>query len=386
MRKPKMGAEILSDMNRNAILQHVCYKGPCSRADLSRTLGLSFPSVSSNVKFLIDADLIFEIGEGNNTLGRKSTLLSFNPNRGYLVGVDIGRRHIRVMCADLAGGIRSYKEEKYDTGNVFDMVVNTINGAVAEAGVADDKVISIGIGIPGIYNEASQTHQLAPFLEGWRDDLLIPKLKEYYAGKNFFFENCVNLGAIGERWRGKAKGFDNMVYLDFGVGCGAAVVLNGQLLRGVNGAAGEIGYMALDSGFLRKTFQEEGLLEQLIPSQIIARYINSHPSRELGFHHIARALYEELPRERIDRIPQYFAMAIINTVSVVNPEIFVIAGKLGCALFESFEREIKELVSAHIPFPPILVATSLDDKANVMGGISLAQQYLLENHRLLCDY
>ena len=60
-----------------------------SRADLSRKLGMSFPAVSSNVKVLLDAGYIREIGEGNNPFGRKSTMLSFNADRGYIVGVDV---------------------------------------------------------------------------------------------------------------------------------------------------------------------------------------------------------------------------------------------------------------------------------------------------------
>lgn len=83
--------QLTGQYNRLLILNYVKNHGVISRADLVRELGLSFPTVSSNVQSLLDGRFLLEIGEGSNTLGRKSTLFSFNKDRGYVLSIDVGR-------------------------------------------------------------------------------------------------------------------------------------------------------------------------------------------------------------------------------------------------------------------------------------------------------
>lgn len=378
----KANTELLSAMNRSAILEFLCTKGPCSRADISRELGISFPAVSSNVKALIAANLAVEIGEGNNALGRKATLVAFNANWAYLVGVDIGRRHIRTMCADISGEIKSYHRIRYNKEDIYQAILDAVQIVVVEAQISMDDVACIGVGIPGIYDEKRNVHMLAPFIEGWNVSELFPRLKAHYASKQLFFENSVNLGAIGEWWKGCAHGYDSVVYMEYGVGFGAAILQNGKILRGANGAAGEIGYMTVERQTLRDAFQSEGSLEQIIPSALIDRRIlDSGTENPIQLNIVLEALKKEMPSEQIEKIPQYFAMSIINTVAVINPEIVVISGRLGTALYQYYQKEIQELLKAHVPFPPIVCCSALDEKANVIGAIELAERQVVKNNK-----
>ena len=81
----------LGEANRMLILNRLRLNGSMSKADLARELGMSFPAISANVKILIEQGRVKESGEGDNSLGRKSTLLSFNEEMGVVVGVDVGR-------------------------------------------------------------------------------------------------------------------------------------------------------------------------------------------------------------------------------------------------------------------------------------------------------
>ena len=90
----------LGENNRKILLDYVRKNGPVSRADLHRNLNMSAPTVSTNVKKLLDTGFLLEAGEADNTIGRKATLVTFNEKRAYVAGVDIGRSQLRISIAD----------------------------------------------------------------------------------------------------------------------------------------------------------------------------------------------------------------------------------------------------------------------------------------------
>jgi predicted NBD/HSP70 family sugar kinase len=383
----KKNTTLLSTMNKSAILEFLRTKGPCSRADLARELRLSFPAVSSNVKSLLEMNLIYESGEGNNVLGRKSMLLAFNADRDFLIGVDIGRSHIRVMCSNISGEVKSYKFTENGEGDIYQIILSMIKTAVLEAGITMKAVACIGVGIPGIYDEKTNLHLLAPFVEGWSAKDFFLRLRNYFSKQIMFFENSVNLGAVGEWWKGCAHGYDNVLYMELGVGFGASILQNGKILYGANGAAGEIGYMVIESNTLRDEFEDEGALEKLLPGRFIGHYIDERiKGGQTNIKLILEELEKEYPSYSIDRFAKYFAMSIINTVAVINPKIVVISGRLGMAIYSLYEKEIKHLVKAHIPFPPDIICSVLGEKANVIGAIALAQKHIVKDYKDIGDF
>lgn len=358
---------------KETILKLLRTKGPLSKADMARTLGLSFPAVTYNVKKLLDDNLIYFAGCGDNVLGRKATLLAFNSQKAYLVGVDLGRNNIRTMSADIAGNILAYQTRPIKSGNVFDQVIENIYDIVKKTNISIEDVIGIGVGIPGIYDSETDTHRLIPFVEGWGDQSLMATLEDEFS-TSIFMENSVNLGAIGERWKGAANGFDFIAYLDFGVGFGSALIMNGELVRGKNGAFGEIAYMMLNKDNLPDKFSEEGALEKIIPSERIGRIIASKFSKStlIDIKQVFEMINEEDMDDSIFNAPTYFAMAIANTISVTNPEILVISGRLGCALYSGYKEYIDHVVNNNVPCSPKIVCTELAERANVIGAIALA--------------
>ena len=123
-------AEFLADNNKNLILKAIREKGPISRADISRFLDISKPAVSKNVLELLDAQIIREIGQGNNSMGKKSILLAFNRAKAFAIGIDIGNFKIRAGLSDLSGNILAFEEEdihcEVDGEKILQIADNTI--------------------------------------------------------------------------------------------------------------------------------------------------------------------------------------------------------------------------------------------------------------------
>ena len=377
---------IAGQMNQKAILELLFEKGPLSKADISRMLHLSFPAVSRNVEALLRNRLIYEAGMADNALGRKATLLAFNAQKGYLIGIDIGRKNLRAMCADISGEIIVYEKQRIETENVVRQIIGLVYSVAASAQIQISDVVCMGVGIPGIYDPETDTHRLIPYAEAWSRQSLMRQLKEEFA-MDIFMENSVNLGAVGERWKGVAKGYDHISYVDVGVGIGSAAIIDGNLLRGKNSAFGEIGYMVLEKEALSFAFSDAGALERLIPSEQIGKAIAALAERQEASS--MPAVLNRLEKEGnpyAKSIPTYFAMALVNTIAVINPEILVISGKLGCALYKEFAPDIDRLVLGNILFPPRIVLTELAEKANVLGAIALAMIHSGKGFRSFTEF
>lgn len=367
--------EKIGELNRKLILDCVRKYGPISRADLQRHLSMSFPTISTNVKKMLEGGYLLEAGSGDNKLGRKSTLLSFNARRAFVVGVDMGRSQLRVMLADLDGSELAYSKEKNE-GDIALKLSGMIAGLVQETGVDPALIRCICIGHPGVRDAAADCLRIAPFFPT-RPSEIERQLRTDYPSAEIITENAVNFGAVGEKWHGAARDYRDIVYIDYGVGIGAALVLNGELYRGVNGAAGEIGFMLPESGCARQTFDEQGVLEELVSGRQVDKMLEN---KGLGSD-IREALKQSDPgnsafSEILQKIISHIGTALVNITAVFNEEIIVIGGGLGDALGEELIPAWTDMLKKHVPFVPKIVRTQLGSHANMLGAVAVAIRHV----------
>ena len=362
----------LSESNKSAILNLLRMEGPASRSDISRKLGLSFPAVSTNVKGLMEAGLLCEAGEASNALGRKGKLLAINADRMYFVGLDLGRRTIRAMCTDVLGKQLAFKRRWFTGPVAHEQVGALIRETVREAGVDLEEVAAIGVGVSGAPPRQRAGGDGPPQAESAEDAAVLAYLGESFT-QRIYAENSANLGAVGECWKGAAQGCSDVVYLDLGVGFNAGIIQGGKLVRGKHNAAGSIGFMTVDRGFLRKQFNGEGSLEQLIPGAQINRILSQDDgSEDIDLDFVENELRSYLSPLFTDFIHVYFAMTVINVIALMDPEVVVISGRLGRAIFQKYEDQIRSFIGAHLPFLPQIRCSELREKANVYGAVALA--------------
>lgn len=363
--------EKLGEVNRMLILNHLRKSGPKSRADLSRELSISFPTVSSNVKTLIDSDYIKEVGTGDNSLGRKSTLLAFNEARGYVISVDLGRFKTRIMMADLLGKVIVNACESTNVAgssetmvqNLLEMIINVVKKSKCPR----EKVQCICIGTPGVIQENSII--LAPFLPDVSPSLIKEAIFSEFKTE-VMIENSVNLGAIGEKWVGSGKGFNNFGFINYGVGVGAALIINGGIFKGASGAAGEVGFMVSDPTKLRNAFNEIGVMENTISRDKIQHFIKHENFQEAVEQLILKYKENDTYSKMIlDEVYLTLGMAMINMSAILNVEAIIISGGLGTSVGRLFEDKWNSLLKSHVPFPPKIVFSEMNNEEGVFGGI-----------------
>ncbi len=370
--------ERIGEINRKLILDCVRKNGPISRADLHRTLNMSFPTISTNVKKLLQSGYLVEAGDGDNNLGRKSTLLQFNAERAYVVGVDVGRSQLRVILADLDGNEAIYLNEPY-AASEDDSLRTTLNQliaqAIARAGITPEKVLYIAVGIPGIADMKTGRLIAAPFIRMPNLKQIEESLRAAYPNADILFENSVNFGAVAEKWKGAAHNFRDIVYISYGVGIGAAVILNGELYHGRNGASGEIGYMVPGVENMRENNESQGVLESMISGRHIGELLKARGTDVFPGLSLEEALQDDVLR----RIADLTAIALINLTAVIDEEVIIVGGGLGGFLGQLFIPYWKELLGRHLPYVPEILCSGLTGRAGAMGAVAVAIRKVNDN-------
>ncbi|MER5554597.1 ROK family protein [Streptomyces sp. NPDC002793] len=225
--------------NRTAVLQHLYFDGPLSRFSLGPPTGLSSGSVSNVVGELVAEGLVEEAGSVDSAGGRPRTLLRIRPQSRYMIGVDIGETRVRVELFDLAltelarvetplalDGPR--RVDRYDVGVVVGHVSAGITEVLDRAGIEADRLLGVGVGVPGIVSRTPEDGAVVHGQTiGWDAVPLERLLRESVplpANVTYYIDNGAKTLGQAEMWFGAGRGAQSAVVVLFGSGVGACVV------------------------------------------------------------------------------------------------------------------------------------------------------------------
>jgi predicted NBD/HSP70 family sugar kinase len=219
--------------NRAAVLQRLYFDGPMSRFTLGPATGLSSGSISNVVAELVAEGWVEEAGSVESDGGRPRTLLRVAPGRGQLIGVDVGETRVRVELFDLSLSELA-RAERPLTHNVYDVDTITahIRDGIAEvldaAGGTDERLLGVGIGVPGIVaREGELGARVHGQTIGWDAvplESLLRETGQLPASVPYFIDNGAKTLGQAEMWFGAGRGTRDAVVVLFGSGVGACVV------------------------------------------------------------------------------------------------------------------------------------------------------------------
>jgi len=237
----------LRERNRERVIAVLRTLGRTSQADIARTTGLSRTTVSTLVAELKDSGLVFEVDGRAPDMrgGRPGVQLALQDSPRVVLGIDFGHSHVRVAVADLAHNVLAERARDMDVNHfaedALDGSASMVDEVLGEAGVERAAVICAGIGIPGPVDRARGTVGSATILPGWLG-LRIADEMEGRLSLRVEIENDANCGALAELTWGAGRDCSNFAYIKAASGIGAGLVIDGRLLRGASGTAGEIGH------------------------------------------------------------------------------------------------------------------------------------------------
>ncbi|MNO66181.1 N-acetylglucosamine repressor [compost metagenome] len=323
--------QLIKKMNKTIVLDTIRHRQPLSRADISVEIGLNKATVSSLVAELIDSDLVTEIGPGESSGGRKPTLLLFNKQAGFAIGIDIRVNDLLAVLVDLEGNTVREKSVPLDDltpDNVIDQIRKTIRVLSRKLPESPYGIVGIGIGVPGLVDEKSQVVS-APNL-GWNQIDLMNSLHAEF-GSNIHIDNEANAGAIGEKLFGAGIDSQNLVYLSIGVGIGAGIIVGGELYRGASNFSGEVGHMTIAEDGPLCRCGNRGCWETLASEKaLLDQAAQEWPEASVELEDILEAARSGNPKaiELLNRIGCQLGVGLANLVNILNPEMIVIGNRL----------------------------------------------------------
>lgn len=267
--------KIIAQKNRSNVLNIIRNHGPINKAVIAKKVDLSIPTVMKITEEFETEKLIRTIGKGESTGGKRPDLLEFVPDAYYIIGIDIGRRQIKVVLMDMDARIIEKSagaviEEHVNAPEVFVAdIVRQVYAILEKKSIEAKKVMGIGIGMPGIIDHCNGLVRFSPDFN-WTDVSLVSLLKRDLPYP-IMMENSNRTLALGEYTYGAGKDFSNMFCINIGHGIGGAMVIHGEVSHGASGSCGEIGHIVADPDGPLCDCGNRGCLEAISSGNAIAK-------------------------------------------------------------------------------------------------------------------
>ncbi len=287
----------------------------------------------------------------------------------YLIGVDLGGRKIEAGLVDLNGKIVKKLIMPTEASKGKQKVIQNIVYAVNK--LKKDRILGVGVGIPGPTDYKKGIAINPPNLPGWKE-VPLKRILEDKLRMNIAVENDAKCFAIAEYKCGYEKKVQNLVGITVGTGIGSGVIINGKLHRGLSDSAGEIGHMKVVPDGIKCGCGAKGCLEQYASGRAIERVYNDKSKKKLTAEEIAQLMNKQKKaKNAIDSAAKYLGVGLANVAVTFDPEVIVVDGSI--ALIKNFVKTAEKEALKHmkiLPKPTPIIHSKTED-AGVLGAASI---------------
>jgi predicted NBD/HSP70 family sugar kinase len=377
-RRRRATPPLLKALNERTVLDAIRDLAPISRAEISRRAGISKPTVSLALQSLLDAGLVRDVAHDPGRPSYGAVFFEPVPEAALVLGFDLGARFLRGAICDLHGEVRARQDVELNGASALDVLetLEALRHALVESsGLDDDLLDGAVVGVPGVVDTDGRVRLTSvPGLDGMA---FAAELGRRLA-LTVTTENDINLAAVGERWRGVARGVDDFVFLSVGTGLGAGLVLHGELHRGRHGAAGELDVVS------------SGRPEEIDPCaeavSTLAANLATDWSGEttLAPPYDPRAIFtaaragDPLAKRIVDEEARRIALHIVPLAAVADVALVVLGGGLG-ANGDLLLDAVRGLLAQWVPYPPRVEVSMLGEAAVLTGALAVARRTALDN-------
>jgi predicted NBD/HSP70 family sugar kinase len=364
---------------------------PRTRSELATSTGVARSTVAARIDQLMRLGLVAPSG-GTSTGGRPPSLFAMNPEARLVTGVDVGATHVALVLADLSGRIHAERGTALDVAEgpeaVLSWVTTTASRCLADIGRQTSDLAAVGMGLPGPVEHASGRPINPPIMPGW-DRYDVPGRVQRDLDVPVLVDNDVNIMALGEQ--SAFPDISDLVFVKVATGIGAGIISGGQLQRGAQGTAGDVGHVRVSrAGDVTCRCGNTGCLEAVAAGPALARAL-----REAG---VPAGTGEDVVG--LTRAGDPTALRIVRQagrdlgevlatmVNLINPSVVVIGGRLAGA-GEHLLAGIREVVyQRSLPLATEhlrLTASSVGHQAAARGAVALAIGHALSPEQIELD-
>lgn len=376
------------------VLEKITSAGKLSMNGLARALGIGAASLPKKLRPLLREGLLRFTG--------KTKKIELNPDYGFVVGIDMGASHLHYALADFRGDILNDTTEKIRPEDGPEKLISQIKEGIRRQVSAVEHehppvravrgtgkrvprahaVRGIAICVPSPVDPVTGVVAFANNLPGWKNIHLARALEKEFR-LPVVIENDANMAALGERWRGVARGVQSFVFIAIGTGIGSGVVADGRLVRGRTGSAGELFRLNVEWPRWDEDFGDVGYFETHVSGLGIA----SEGRKRLGASAAAQSgnLAEERDayfvfeafrqgnpraREALVKVFTMLGVGIADIVAILDPDLIVLGGGVVKGAPELMLDTLnKVVVRIQKEIAPPIKISALEDKAQTHGAV-----------------
>ncbi len=356
-----------------------------TRAELALTTGLARSTVAARIDALIASGLVGPAGEANSSGGRPPSRFAFNPAARAVLAVDVGATHVIVAVTDLSGRVLAEQRLAQDVAAgpeaVLGRVIKKGLALLKQAGREPCDLAGVGIGLPGPVEHATGKPVKPPIMPGWDGFDVVPYVQRSLAVP-VLVDNDVNIMALGERsahW----PDHGNFLFIKVATGIGSGIISNGELQRGANGTAGDLGHVRVPRGDdVLCRCGNHGCLEALASGPALAAELERQGVPARKGSDVLRLVGEGNPLaiHALRQAGRDVGDVLATVVNLLNPSVIVIGGSLGQA-GEHLMAGVREVVyrrSLPLATSHLRIALSVaGDQAAILGASQMVTQYVL---------
>lgn len=359
---------------------------PRTRAELAAITGLARSTIGLRLDTLTELGLIGPVADAVSTGGRPPSRVALLPSSRVVLAADLGASHAHVALTDLMGAELASHREQLEIGlgpeHVLGWMIEHADALLVELGKTRADLIAAGIGLPGPVEFSTGRPVNPPIMPGW-DAFDVPGWVQQHIDVPVYVDNDVNIMALGERQH-SWPAVDHLFFLKVATGIGSGIISGGQLQRGAQGIAGDIGHIPVSSGAgIACRCGNIGCLEAVASGPAIAARL-----RDAGHADVSTGsdVVELVRRGDIDAVRAVrqagrdIGEVLTTCVNLINPSVIALGGSMAEA-GEHLLAGVREVVySRSMPLATehlTIVQSRAAEDAAILGASMLAIHYAL---------
>ncbi|AFZ65652.1 ROK family protein [Deinococcus peraridilitoris] len=376
--------EVRAD-NLSVVLEALQKLQPISRSGLADATGLTAATITHMVDELGSLDLLIETPSSERQVGRRPTLLTFNHDRGQVIGVEVSRSQVRAIRSDFSGRILARVERPFQPTSSVRKGLSLLQEVIGDVIDGRLPLLGIGVGVPGPVNSDKGIVLGPPNFGGWRNVELTAYLSEQF-GVPCWLDDDAKAAAFGERWYGAGRSEETLLYISLRSGVGAGLIVGDRVYRGAHELAGEIGHTTIHVDGPICECGNRGCLETLVSVPAIMQ-----EARRLGLSAENPADLQRLSAEGDlralnikDRVFTYLSAALVNAVNHYDPALIVLGGQLVRSwpeLTTELAERVKGRSFGYLSKDVRIVESLLGEDATTLGAVAIAIHHILRDPR-----
>lgn len=350
-----------------------------TRRQLGEVTGLSRTTVSAIVDQLITAGLVRVQGSDGLGMGRPAGILVFEDERPTILVADLGATHGRVAVTNARGEIFAERVilSEIATGPeaVLARVCDIFDELLDESARDRNSICGIGIGLAGAIDFGNGQVVRAPLMPAWHGFKVREAVNKRF-GAPVFVDNDANLMALGEFSRVYPRA-NGLVFIKVGTGIGSGLISHGELLRGAQGAEGDLGHVKISGEHGICACGAEGCLAAVASGRAILKQLRSQGVKAEKTSDLVSLLDNGHP-DAISLVSQsgrLMGEVLATVVAMLNPDVLVVGGDIGQVehLRRALHERLLQLTHPLATSDLIVSGSALGDRAGILGGVELVK-------------